>query len=92
VLADQVGAVDFAHGFLLQQAQPAIDLGHDTGDRRLTGAGWAREHEMVGALRNGQAALLAPNRHGDRTFQPGDLVLDLFEADELATSPYACLS
>jgi hypothetical protein len=38
---------------------------------------------MVRALRDGQAALLAANRHGDRAFQACNLILDLVEADEL---------
>ena len=73
VLADQVGAVHLAHRLLLQKPEPAVDLGDHAGDRRLTGAGRAGEDQVVGALRDGQTAFLAPDRHGHRALQPGDL-------------------
>ena len=83
VLADEVGAVHLADGLLPQKAQAAVDLGDDAGDRGLTGSGRTREHQVVGALGDGQPALLAPQRHRHRALQPRDLILDLFEADEL---------
>ncbi len=82
MLADEVGAVHFADGLLLQQAEPAVDLGDHAGDGGLTGSRWTGEDQVVGALGYGQPALLAPDRHGHRAFQACDLILDLFEADE----------
>ena len=83
MLADQVGAVHLADGLFPQQAQPAIDLGDHPRDGGLARSGRPGEHQVVGALGDGQPALLPSDRHRHRAFQPGDLVFDLVEADEL---------
>ena len=83
MLADQVGAVHLADGLLLQQSQPAIDLGDHPRDGGLARSGRPGEHQVIGALGDGEPPFLAPDRHRHRALQPGHLVFDLVETDEL---------
>ncbi|SIL78198.1 Uncharacterised protein [Mycobacteroides abscessus subsp. abscessus] len=84
MLPDEIGTVYFADILALEKAQATIDLGDHAGDGGLTGAGRTREHQVMRAVTDGEPAVLTAQRHCHRTLESGDLVLDLFQTDELA--------
>ena len=66
----------------LDDAERAVDLRQQPGDRGLAGAGVAGEHQVPALVEDGQVALAADLLDPQQVRHEVDLVLDAVEADE----------
>ena len=83
IFADQIRSGDFNQLPLFQDADSLHHTGNQSGDRRLTGTRIACEDHMFGDLIGLKAFLFSDLVDLDQVFQRKQIILDIFQTDDL---------